>query len=202
MLERTRPRAAPSGPTRNGQTSLIPQTLRRPAAYLLAPGSECESHPLDCKGASGPDRLSGHRVRLQPLGLYHVQVAIPRRGSAAAFWPQQSVSRTADAAPSAFRVWVSMNVPVPLPPRFSSLPRANNTNALSGRVAPERVLVLSRTPSTLRDVAAVLLSQWPIRIHLRCGQHFTAPLGMSSILSDCGHQVSLRLPYILLLGGV
>ena len=35
-----------------------------------------------------------------------------------------------------------------------------------------------------------------------CGQHFTAPLGMSSISCDVSHRVPLRLPYILLLGGV
>jgi len=188
--------------TRNGQTSRIPQTLRCRAAYFLATRSECKRIPWIAKELAGQIDCLAAALGCSPLDYITSRWRSPRRGPAAASWPQQSVSRTADAAPTASRVWVSMNVPAPLPPRFSSLPRANNSNALSGRVAPERVLVLSRTPSTLRDVAAVSLSQWPIRIHLRCGQHFTAPLGMSSILSDCGHQSSLRLPYILLLGGV
>jgi len=77
---------------RNGQTCLMPQTLRRPAAHFLAPGSEYEPRLPDCKGASRLDRCSHHRVRLPPLACYHMQVAIPRQGSA--------------AAPTSFRVWV------------------------------------------------------------------------------------------------
>ncbi len=158
------------------------------------------SHPLDCRGASGPDRFPLQRVRLPPLAVYPTQVGILRQGSAAASWPEPSVGRTADAVPTAFRVWVSFMAPVPLPPLFSSLSRATNTNALSGRVPPERALGLSRTPSRLRDVAAVLLSQRPTRIHLRCGQDFTTPLGMSTFFRGFSHRVRLGLPYILLLG--
>ncbi len=64
------------------------------------------SHPLDYNGVGRLDRFSHHRVMLPPLEGYHPQVAISRQALAAASWPQQSVGRTADAAPTAFRVWM------------------------------------------------------------------------------------------------
>jgi hypothetical protein len=100
-----------------------------------------------------------------PLAVHYTQMAIPWQGSAAASWPQPSVSRAADAAPTACRVVVQIIDPVPLPPRFSSLPRATNTNALPGRVRPKRALT-SRAPTGLRGVAEGLYSPRDHRLHL------------------------------------
>ncbi|MBI3781600.1 MAG: tyrosine-type recombinase/integrase [candidate division NC10 bacterium] len=58
------------------QTCLIPQTLWRPAAYFFAPGSEFESHLLDCKSASRLARCYPHRVRLPPHALRHTYASL------------------------------------------------------------------------------------------------------------------------------
>ncbi len=94
----------------------------------------------------------------------------PTRGHAmsrvAAPWAQQPVGRTADAASIAFRVVVSSMVPVPLPLPLSSLARAKNTNALSGRIPPKRALQY-RAPTKLQCVAEVL---WSPREQILAGQ--------------------------------
>ncbi len=79
---------------------------------------------------------------------------------------RQAVCRTAGAAPPAFRVWVSISVPVPLPPRCPSLPRATDTNALSGRVPPGRALSYIGRRRRLREMARSLSSFWAHHAHL------------------------------------
>jgi len=169
-------------PTTNRQNSLIPQTLRCPAAYLLAPGSECKSYPLDYIGASRPDRCSDHRVRLRPLAVYHVQVAIPRRGSAAASWP---AVRRPDCGRCRKRVQgvdvADCTLASPTPIIFSSSrqkhqrpPRPNST---------EEGVKLDRTPTNSREVAEVPPSHRTHRIHLCGGQHVTGPSGSQPLIS-------------------
>ena len=99
---------------------------------------------------------------------------ISRRGSAAGERPQQSVGRTADATPTAYRMWMQLIVPLQLPPRFSSLPRAKNTDALSGRVPAKRAL-LSSAPTNVAGSGRCIIVTPGASHHLR-GRSMSPPL--------------------------